>query len=110
MSVFVCNNKNCERYGKEDEYLSNRYTLVGGRLVSVNAPCPVCGMERKEFCEAENIPITEKNISIAKFASVTKEQKREMLKKRSHEHFEKHIKEEKEYKLHEAINNFKSIK
>lgn len=110
MSVFICENKNCERYGKQDEYLQNRYVLRDGRLVSGNATCPACGGERREICEAEQIPITEKNISIAKFASATKEQKTEMLKKRSHEHFEKHIAEEKRYKLNEAVKQFNSVK
>ena len=31
MSKFVCENPDCERYGIEDEYLSNRYKMIGGQ-------------------------------------------------------------------------------
>ena len=110
MSKFICDNADCKKFGVEDEYPSNRYVLTNGKLVSTNAPCPSCGKMRREVNENEDIPITEKNISIAKFSSASKEQKVEMLKKRSHDHFDKNVKEEKEQKIYETVHNFNAIK
>lgn len=105
MSKFVCLNKDCRNYGVEDEYLSNTYTMIDGKLVSKNAPCPVCGKMREEIIDA--VPLSEKNIEIGKYSGSSPQQRREILQKRSHEHYEKHIKPYKEHKLHEAVTQFK---
>lgn len=104
---FVCRNEQCERYGVEDEYFSNSYKVIGGKLVSNNAPCPCCGEIREEINPYKDIPLSEKNIEIGKYSSASSEDKREMLKKRSHDHFEKEIKPFKEHQLHETIKQFK---
>ena len=65
-----------------------RYKMVNGELQSNNAPCPRCGQIRKEINPNRDIPISEKNIEIAKYSSASPEQRREILKKRSHDHFE----------------------
>lgn len=105
---FVCENKDCEKYGIEDEYVRTTYKMIDGHLVSENAPCPCCGKLRKEINEAANIPISEKNLMYGEYSSASPEQKRAMLKKRSHEHFEKHIKESKEEKINAAVKAFKN--
>nr|DAI70574.1 MAG TPA: type-2 restriction enzyme [Caudoviricetes sp.] len=104
---FVCRNEQCERYGVEDEYFSNSYKVIGGKLVSNNAPCPCCGEIREEINPYKDIPLSEKNIEIGKYSSASPEDKREMLKKRSHDHFEKEIKPFKEHQLHETVKQFK---
>ena len=109
MSKFVCRNKDCKKYGIEDEHLRNTYTMIDGHLVSANAPCPCCGKVREEINEAANIPISEKNLMYGEYSSASPEQKREMLKKRSHEHFEKYIKESKEEKINAAVKAFKNV-
>ena len=103
---FVCKNENCSRYNQEDEYFSNTYRRVGGELISVNAICPECGCIREEINEDANIPISEKNLEFGKYSSASKEQKVQMLKKRSHDHFEKNIKEYKENQINEAVKQF----
>ena len=105
---FVCENPDCERFGVVDEEFNNTYKMVDGRLLSDKAPCPVCGKIRKEL--ANNIPLSEKNIYIGRYHMASPEQKREILKKRSHEHYEKEIKPFKEHQLNEAVSQFKSIK
>lgn len=107
---FICKNEQCERYGIEDEYLSNTYKIIGGKLVSNNAPCSCCGEIREEINPNANIPLSEKNIEIGKYASASKEQKTEMLKKRSHDHFEKKVKPFKEHQMNEAMNQMKKFK
>lgn len=104
---FVCRNEQCERYGVEDEYFSNSYKVIGGKLVSNNALCPCCGEIREEINPYKDIPLSEKNIEIGKYSSASPEDKREMLKKRSHDHFEKEIKPFKEHQLHETVKQFK---
>lgn len=105
---FVCKNKGCKKYGIEEEYLKTTYIMIDGHLVSEDASCPCCGKIRKEINEAENIPINEKNLMFGEYSSASSEQKRAMLKKRSHEHFEKHIKESKEEKINAAVKAFKN--
>lgn len=105
---FVCENPDCERFGVVDEEFNNTYKMVDGRLLSDKAPCPVCGKMRKEL--ANNVPLSEKNIYIESYTMASPEQRREILKKRSHEHYEKEIKPFKEHQLNEAVSQFKSIK
>lgn len=104
---FVCRNEQCEKYGVEDEYFSNSYKVIGGKLVSNNAPCPCCGEIREEINPYKDVPLSEKNIEIGKYSSASPEDKRAMLKKRSHDHFEKEIKPFKEHQLHETVKQFK---
>jgi len=107
MVKFVCRNEECKRKGVEDEYYSNTYHMVNGHLQSNNAPCPCCGKVREEINPADDIPLSQKNIDIAKYGSASLEDKRAMLKKRSHDHYEKEIKPFKEHQLHEAVKRFK---
>lgn len=109
MAKFICRNKNCKKYGIEDEYLSLTYKMVNGNLQATVAPCPCCGMIREEI-NVNEIPLSQKNISIGKYASANKEQKTEMLKKRSHEHFKKEIKPFKEHQLNEAVKSMREYK
>lgn len=107
---FVCRNEQCEKFGIEEEYLSNTYKVINGKLQSTNAPCPCCGEIREEINPYKDIPLSEKNIDIAKYSSASPQAQREMLKKRSHDHYEKEIKPFKEHQLHETVNNFKRSK
>jgi hypothetical protein len=104
---FVCRNEQCEKFGIEEEYLSNTYKVINGKLQSNNAPCPCCGQIREEINPNKDIPLSQKNIDIAKYSSASPQDKREMLKKRSHDHYEKEIKPFKEHQLHETVKNFK---
>lgn len=105
---FVCKNAGCDGYGLEDDYVSASYRLVGGRLVASCAPCPRCGEIRMEINDNEAIPIDEKGVSIGIYASASPEQRREMLKKRAHDHYVKDVKPYKEHRIHEMVKDFRS--
>lgn len=107
MVKFICRNEECKRKGVEDEYYSNAYRIVDGSLQSKNAPCPCCGQIREEINPNKDIPLSQKNIDIAKYSSASPEAKRAMLKKRSHDHYEKEIKPFKEHQLQETVKQFK---
>ena len=107
---FICRNENCERCGVEDEYSSVTYKVVNGHLQATVAPCPKCGEIREEINPNANIPLSEKNIEVGKYGSASKEQKQEMLKKRSHDHYEKKVKPFKEHQLHEAMEQMNKYK
>lgn len=108
MSKFICVNEECEKFGVIDERLNNTYKFIDNKLQSNNAPCPKCGKIREEFNENEEIPLSEKNIDIGKYSSVSKQEQKEILKKRSHEHYLKEVKPFKDHQLGEAIKNFKN--
>lgn len=110
MTKFVCRNDKCERCGVEDDYTSITYKVIGGHLQATVAPCPKCGEIREEINPNKDIPLSEKNISIGMYSSANKEQKQEMLKKRSHAHYEKEVKPFKEHQLHEAVKQMKELK
>ena len=110
MSKFVCENPDCERYGIEDEYLSNRYKMIGGQLVSDNAPCPKCGSIRREVNLYQSVPLSEKNISIGEYTMSSPEERKEMLKKRSHDHYMKEVKPYKDHQMNQVMSEFKNMK
>ena len=105
---FVCENPDCKNFGVEFEELNNTYKMSNGHLVSDKAPCPLCGQIRKEI--SDTTPLSQKNIYIGNYQMASPEGRREILKKRSHEHYEKEIKPLREHKLNEAVKQFKSIK
>ena len=107
MSKFICGNPECSKFNFGDEYLKNSYKFVDGKLQSNHAPCPVCKSIRQEINPNDDIPLSEKNIDIGKYSSSSPEGRKEILKKRSHDHYEKEIKPLKEHRLRETISNFK---
>lgn len=106
---YICQNPDCPKYGKKEYLYHEIFKYQNGELVGEHAICSSCGKIRKKISEGENIPLSEKNISIGRFASSSPEQKREMLKKRSHEDYEKHIKERKDGLLNQAISEMRNI-
>ena len=104
--IFICENAECSEFGVTHTYTRNSYKYIDGKLVSNNAPCPKCGKLRKEV-NPDEVLLSEKNIMLMRFDMTTTEQKREMLKQRSHEHFKKKIEPYKQEKLNEIVKNFK---
>ena len=109
MSKFVCKNKDCSKYGIVDEYFVNIYKTVDGKSQSNNAPCPVCGNIREELKDDIDVPVSEWNISIGEYSSASPEERKRILKDRSHQHYVSEIKSYKKHKISEAVRNFKSI-
>lgn len=94
---FVCKNPECPRYGKLDYYSQVSVVIKNGEPFVKQSPCPSCGNIREEV--KKEAPESLKGIYFGKFRAMSKEQKQESLKKRSHEHFKKNIQAEKEAKL-----------
>lgn len=101
---YICNNQQCPNYGKKEHLSSETYKYRDGRLVGEHSQCPKCGVEREEINPNKNVPPSKKNIGIGLFAGMSKEQKQEVLKKRSHEHFKKNVEERKEGLMNRAIS------
>lgn len=106
MSTFICKNNGCKLYNQPEEILTNNYKMIDGKLVSDRAQCPCCGAIREEHSSGEDIPLSEKNISIGEYSSLSKEGRTAMLKKRSHEHYNKKIKGKKQAMINEAVRKF----
>lgn len=105
---YVCNNPACSACGVEEYLSSETYAFKDGRLVGKNAACPVCGLERQEVKDPEaNVSPAEKNISLMKFSMSSPDGRREILKRRSHEHYEKEIRPAKEEKIRKTVEAFK---
>lgn len=106
---YVCNNPDCPNYGIKEFFSSETYKLKDGYLVGVNSLCPICGQIREEINPNKSIPLSKKNISISLYNGMSIEQKREVLKKRSHEHFKKEVEERKEGLLSQAKSEFREM-
>jgi len=89
-------------------------TLYPGRFICENLDCPTKNLikkihvwtDRKEEPKCDNCGQTLREVfeeinstpfHIGKFNTLSDAEKRKVLKKRSHDHFEKHIKERKDY-------------
>jgi len=103
---YVCRNPECSECGKEEYLSSERFFMRNGNYVGENAPCPVCGQIREEINPNTQISPAEKNISLMKFQMASSEGKREILKRRSHEHYEKEVRPVKEEKMRKAVESF----
>lgn len=105
---YVCENPECHKFGIEDYYVSETFSYENGRLVGKHSICPFCGVERKEV--VNDVPLSEKNISVNLFQGTSVEQKREALRNRSHQHFKKEIKDKKDWMLNQAMTEMKNLK
>ena len=107
---YICLNEECTHFNLEDEYVSESYVFKNGELIGKHMICPHCGKPRKEVNLAMQIPLSEKNVYVNRFDGASKEQKIEMLKKRSHEHFNKEVKERKDGLLNQAMSEMRAKK
>ena len=110
MAYYICNNKDCSEFGVEREITREIFKYVSGKgLVGEQAPCPCCGVDREYVNPKSNVPLDEKNIGFGMYSSASTEQKRDMLKKRSHEHFNAKVKERKDYLMNKAMSEMKGL-
>lgn len=110
MIKYICQNPECPNFQKEEELTREIFVFRDGHLVGKNRPCPKCGQLREEINPNASVPLSEKNLSIAQFSSMSVEQRREALKKRSQEHFKKEVKERKDGLLNQAMTEMRGIK
>lgn len=106
---YVCNNPECEKYGVEEYLSSETYRYSGGRMVGEHALCPSCGKERKEINPNTEIPLSQKTIGMNFFDGKNIEERREILRKRTHEHFNREIREKKESMISKAKSEFQEL-
>lgn len=103
---YMCTNPECCNFAIEKEVFSHTHVCRGGEMVCLETICKKCGSYGKDLTPF--VPISEKNIVFATVASMSKEKKVEVLKKRSHDHFKKNIAEKKDGLLKQAIGEMKS--
>lgn len=106
---YVCNNPECEKYGVEEYLSSETYRYSGGRMVGEHALCPSCGKERKEINPNTEIPLSQKTIGMNFFDGKNIEERRDILRQRTHAHFNREIKEKKEYMINKAKSEFQEL-
>ena len=94
---FVCKNPECPRYDQRDYYSSVSVVMRDGKPFCKQSPWPACGKIREEI--KKETPADLKGIYFGRFRAMSKEQKQESLKRRSHEHFKKKIAPERRAKL-----------
>jgi hypothetical protein len=94
---FVCKNPECPRYDQRDYYSSVSFVMRDGQPYCKQSPCPHCGHIREEV--PKEAPADLSGIYFGRFRAMSKEQKQESLKRRSHEHFKKEIAPERAAKL-----------
>lgn len=110
MSYYICENKDCARYGCKDIVARESFKYVSGLgLVGEKAKCPACGGIRKYVNPDADVPLSEKKVYTAKYSSASADQKRDILRQRSHEHFQKKIKEKKDFLMNKAMGEMKSL-
>ena len=108
---YICINPDCKKYNQEEYLTGETFKFKDGKLIGSNCCCPKCGKERKEVKDPDaDLPLSQKNIRINNMGSMSMEQRREVLKKRSHEHFKKEIKERKEGLLNAAMSEMNDFK
>lgn len=108
--IYLCLNPDCELYEKEEHLVSETFCYRNGKFVGVNCRCPKCGQERKEINLDADVPLSQKNIGLNRINSMSVEQRREILKKRSHDHFNKEIKERKEHLINSAMSEMNDFR
>ena len=107
---YICHNPKCDKYEIPDDYSSETYVFRNGHLVGEHCNCPICGQLREEIDPNKDIPLSQKNIEIGTYSSMSPEQRREALKKRSHEHFLKNVKERKDGLINAAMKEMSDYK
>lgn len=103
---FVCKEDTCT--SKENIVDVHKVVMkfIGGKLVE-QVYCPTCGSLMQVYDDGSKPSLS--SIHIGKYSSASKQDKREILKKRSREHFKKHIKPFKDHQMERAMGELKSI-
>lgn len=109
MSHYICRNAQCERYGVPENVEREVFKYTADGLIGEKCRCPVCGKVREYINPSSEVPLSEKSVGVGTFSSKSAEQKRELLKKRSHDHFNKHVKERKDYLMNKAMGEMRNL-
>lgn len=104
---FKCLNGNCSEFNIVKEFIKTTHKFINGEFVCSQGFCIKCGEKMQDITEV--IPLSEKGVNFSKFNSLSKEDKTKKLKQRSHDHFEKNIKDHRHDLLNKAMNEFKNM-
>jgi hypothetical protein len=105
MAVFKCYNTSCDY---SIDLFNTKFKSVGGQLIpsDLDTKCPKCS-GHLVLNESTIAPMGEVSISFQKFNSGTPLQKKEMLRKRSKDHFKKFDEKEVSRKRFEAMREIR---
>ena len=106
---YVCENPDCKKFGEKDIITKERFFYRNGELVGEHAECPNCRKIRKYVNPNESIPLSKKEGAYCRFSSSSVEDKRAVLKKRAHEHYNKEVRERKESLMGRAMKEMRSL-
>jgi hypothetical protein len=106
---YICLNKECVDFNKKEYLSSESFFFCKGRLIGKHSQCSKCGFERMKINDNESIPLSRKNVQMNMFDSMSADEKREKLKQRAHNHFNKEVKERKNDLLGRAMKEMKDL-
>jgi len=101
---FECSNPDCERLGNVVEEVKVVFVYEGTESLP-KLFCYKCGKRMTNITEI--LPLSDKNIQFGAIASMSKEDKVKVLRKRTHNHFNKEIRDRKEGLMGQAIKEMK---
>lgn len=107
---YICKNIQCSQYNVERHLYTENYRYIDGKLQGEHAVCPVCGQICQCIDDAASIPLSEKHIGVNTFNAMSTEQRIEILKRRSHEDFKRHIEDRKRGLLNQAVTEMSNIR
>ena len=95
----ICKNVNCQEFDKEIEVAD--WDGLHSYGLFVLKQCPNCKKLRQiipgSLVEQDKDSVGFEGVAFAKIGSMSPQERKQVLKKRSNEHFKKHIKPRKEY-------------
>ena len=104
MPRFECTNEDCSY---SVTFSKIKYVTHCGRMVpDVNIICPDCGCGMEKVV-TDTVSFEDIQVSQNRFASLSEKEQKEVLKKRSRDHFNKHDKAIVEQKRNDTIKSIK---
>ena len=91
---YKCKTKGCEQEGKVIEIFHTTSVFRNGKITTLEQVCKKCGQMMEDCTEKKEGDI---EVYFGRFNSMSLKEKRRILKQRSTDHFNKKIKEKKEY-------------
>lgn len=102
---YTCNNPNCERYQIEVEVQWNGSDALDLKNKTM---CPVCRDKMKCLDKSSATNSSVQNITTSKLSTMSILERKEMLKKRSDDHYRRTIKNKKEFLDNQFIKQAKN--
>jgi len=91
---FTCRTEGCTNQNKEIYFFRTKIVILNGEKLVQESICPECGQVMKDTTQ---YPQGDIDIYFGKVASMSPQERKKVLKKRSTDHFNRKIKGRKEY-------------